>query len=323
MKRLLSLSVIFAVIATIALVWPTLLPYLNGGWFSIGQFLADHPSIILPVAICLYISFAVCLGLFVILRMRSGTFIQVSSLYGLGGKSLKKMLNSRLISSRVATVEDNFSSDNPSKNEVNANLNEIKTKLSSIETKRINYLAVAHIPLIVFAGAFIGNNGIKINYWYYQRSKRKAKRMPSFGKIKNNFSTSKEIEGTSDSLLLIVESTYNVDSITPKLYFDEMDRTRLVAKTIGIDSIKNEKTLLYMADQVRDELANISAKYREVHLILAASAPLCFAIGQSLNSTNMPAIFVYEYSKQCEENRPWSIQANPSGNNSYFRRTKN
>jgi hypothetical protein len=321
MKKLLTIGLTFTILALVFAIWPSLTAYLNTEYFDIRQFLIDYPYLFWPFDGLLWLAAIACFVIYFIFRKGSVSFIQTSLVYGNGAKALEKLLDSHLISSQVITVEDSFSSDDPLKEDVEAKLTETKVKLEQIGTRNVNYLAVAHIPLIVYAGAIVGNNGIKANYWYYRRSKRHAKKLSTLGKIKNSFTISTEKNGSSRSLLIIVQSTYKVDSVTPDDYFGEMDRIRLSAQTIGIDSIPNEKTLIHMADQVWETLARISDNYDDIHLILSASAPLCFAIGQRLNSTNMPAIWVYEYSKQSEANRPWCIQVNPNGKPSFFQKT--
>lgn len=322
MMKWLRYALICFLLAMTMVVFKQIVPFLSLGTVGFGEFVTQYPQYYWPVDALFWVGFVGFSVIAIILRNQTTSFIQASSQYGTGAKSLEHALDSKLISSQVVSIEDVVPSSNPSEEDVLGQIGKLKEKISSIHTKHINYLGIAHIPFIVKAGVLFGNNGSKLKYWIYYREKQKAKRIPRLGKIKNSFSLSIEKENESKQLLLIVESSYLVDSVTPHSHFDPMDRIRLKARTIGVENTPNEKTLANLAKTVTDTLSQYSSKYEEIHLILSANAPLCFAIGQRINATNMPKVWVYEYSKQLESNRPWGLLVNSIESGKCFRATK-
>ena len=81
---------------------------------------------------------------------------------------------------------------------------------------------------------------------------------------------------------------------------------------LGYNSIETKKDLNSIADSVRKVVSSLPSRSR-VHLLLACSAELCFAIGQRLNSPALPLISVYSFCKRKKDGKPswdWSIDLN-------------
>lgn len=147
-----------------------------------------------------------------------------------------------------------------------------------------------------------------VSYYHWDRDKAKTIKLKCFGG-KAELKESESINSGSKDYVICISTSYEIDNNLVSKRFSGFNIKHYKAKSIGYNSIKTQKDVNNIADSVRKIIANLPSKCC-VHLLLACSSELCFAIGQRLNSPVLPNIKIYNLNKN-ENNElcwDWNIE---------------
>lgn len=172
------------------------------------------------------------------------------------------------------------------------------------DKKAISFLGIATMPSLVFAGYVVGESGRKVNYFHWIREKSKAAKLWGWNdKYQSSLESVTQTE--SNEYAVCVSTSYLIDTAKVCNQFSGLNIKYYRLKEIGKDIIKSKSSLLKIAQEVRDIIANLEGDNVVAHLLLSCSAELCFAIGQKLNSPALPRIIIYSFDGKAER-QPWN-----------------
>ena len=159
------------------------------------------------------------------------------------------------------------------------------------------------MPLLVYAGFVIANTGRKVTYYHWDRDKAKAIKLKCFGR-KVELQEDEQIQSKSKEYVVCISTSYEIDKKLVKKQFSNFNIKLFKTANIGYNSITTQKDVVVVADSVRKIIAGLPSD-SSVHLLLACSSELCFAIGQRLNSPALPKIKVYSFGKNKTGEQLW------------------
>lgn len=311
MKRIV-ISVFLILLGIAIIVIPNFSSYLNteSFYFDLSKFLSDYPRFTYPLGVLLIVVGVLYCSFVVISSIKNNTafIIQKADEDDYGNVDLhysKRTTFGReeLVYESIITLKQhNESIIELEKKKISRFYKRIPPK------KRIAFLAISSMPTLVYAGFTVANTGRKISYYHWDRDKAKAIRLKCFGG-KAELQESESINSDSKDYVICISTSYEIDNNLVSKQFSDFNIKHYKAKSIGYNSIKTQKDVNNIADSVRKIIANLPSKCF-VHLLLACSSELCFAIGQRLNSSVLPNIKIYNLNKN-ENNElcwDWNIE---------------
>lgn len=311
MKRII-VAILLIVLGIAIMIIPNFSSYVDteSFYFDLSKFLLDYPGFRFPVGISLIIVGLSHCAFVVVSSIKNNTAFIIQKAdeddYGDIDLHFPKCITfdrEELVYENIITLKkhDEIIIE-LEKKKISRFYKRIPTK------KRIAFLAISPMPTLVYAGFTVANTGRKISYYHWDRDKAKAIRLRCFGG-KAELQESKSINSDFKDYVICISTSYEIDNNLVLKQFPDFNIKHYKTKSVGYNSIKTQKDVNNIADSVRKIIANLPSKCC-VHLLLACSSELCFAIGQRLNSPVLPNIKIYNLNKN-ENNElcwDWNIE---------------
>lgn len=310
-KKLLY-PVLFILMGLVVLVFPAFINYFNTDsfLFDFSSFLKDYPAFQYVVGISLLLFGVFGVLYFIFLSKDNDVFVihrASDGDYGSGGLSYSKTTKGdrdEIVFESIISLKDH------APDQIKLEKKQIKKFYSNLPAdKKIAFLGIATMPSLVYAGFVVGENGKSVSYYHWNRTKAKAIRIKTFGKpqslIKDETITPKK---KSDDYVICISTSYQIEKAFVSSQFKTANILYYKLNSLGKDAITNKNEIAEIANNVKTIISEIESVNTTIHLLLACSAELCFAIGQRLNSPALPIIRVYSFDKKELNKWNWCIE---------------
>lgn len=191
-------------------------------------------------------------------------------------------------------------------------INDVRNFTRHINTSKVDkpcFFSICDIPLIVKAGYLIGDGTHSVRYLHYIRNKGKCVEIKGNDgslKFSSNF-----VDKGSKQLLVTLSTSFTIKTDNLNKRFSDMNLLCIESNNVDIDSITKLNDLNRFCDFAVEKIREKSADANSVHLLLATSSSVAFAIGQRISNTMDRPTIVYQFeNSNVKDNRPWGILIN-------------
>lgn len=191
-------------------------------------------------------------------------------------------------------------------------INDVRNFTRHINTSKVDkpcFFSICDIPLIVKAGYLIGDGTHSVRYLHYIRNKGKCVEIKGNDgdlKFSSNF-----VDKGSKQLLVTLSTSFTIKTDNLNKRFSDMNLLCIESNNVDVDSITKLNDLNRFCDFAVEKIREKSADTNSVHLLLATSSSVAFAIGQRISNTMDRPTIVYQFeNSNVKDNRPWGILIN-------------
>lgn len=190
-----------------------------------------------------------------------------------------------------------------------ADISNFARDINVSRVKKPCFFAICDIPLIVKTGYLIGDGTHTVRYLHYIRNKGKCIEIKGKNGVLEY--SSEYIDKESNDLLVSISTSFRIKPESLNDKFLNMNRLSIETKNVNVDSITKLNDLNSFCDFAIDTIREKSQTANSVHLLLATSSSVAFAIGQRLSNTMDRPTIVYQFDNSNINNtRPWGILIN-------------
>lgn len=297
-KRKIS-GVLLILLGVCTIIFPELLQYINWNYINLTLVLQEYPGIRNSIGIL-----CIVVGLPLLL-------INTAKVYCMTSNDIIAELP-KLPIGFSCEKELELKTTNISEETLKNAINDVNNLARDINISKVHkpcFFSICDIPFIVKMGYLIGDGTHSIRYLHYVRSKGKCIEIK-----RNNGSLeffSNYIDKGSKELLVTLSTSFSINTPALNDKFLDMNLLRIETKNINVDSIIKLNDLNRFCDFAIETIREKSATANNVHLLLATSSSVAFAVGQRLSSTMDRPTIVYQFeNSNINDNRPWGILIN-------------
>ena len=297
-KRKIS-GVLLILLGVCTIIFPELLQYISWNYINLTLVLQEYPRIRNSIGIlCIVVGLPLLLiNTAKVYCMTSNDIIAELPKLPIGFSCEKK------IELKTTNI-----SEETLKNAIN-DVNNFARDINISKVHKPCFFSICDIPFIVKMGYLIGDGTHSIRYLHYVRSKGKCI------EIKRNNGNleffSNYIDKGSKELLVTLSTSFTINTPALNDKFLDMNLLHIETKNINVDSIIKSNDLNRFCDFAIETIREKSATVNNVHLLLATSSSVAFAVGQRLSSTMDRPTIVYQFeNSNISDNRPWGILIN-------------
>lgn len=297
-KRMVA-AVILILLGICSIIFPELLRYIEVDYINLFLIIHDYP----------------------IIRFFIGGSLVVASIILLVIKPAKVYcMKSNDIVDALPTLPIGFSCEkeldlkttNISRETLKNAINDVRNFTRHINTSKVDkpcFFSICDIPLIVKAGYLIGDGTHSVRYLHYIRHKGKCVEIK--GNDGNLKFSSNFVDKGSKQLLVTLSTSFTIKTDNLNKRFSDMNLLCIESNNVDVDSITKLNDLNRFCDFAVEKIREKSADTNSVHLLLATSSSVAFAIGQRISNTMDRPTIVYQFeNSNVKDNRPWGILIN-------------
>ena len=297
-KRKIS-GVLLILLGVCTIIFPELLQYISWNYINLTLVLQEYPGIRNSIGIlCIVVGLPLLLiNTAKVYCMTSNDIIAVLPKLPIGFTCEKEL-----------ELKTTNTSEEILKNAIN-DVNNFPRDINVSKVHKPCFFSICDIPFIVTAGYLIGDGTHSVRYLHYIRSKGKCIEIKgNNGKLE--FSSNYNDKGSKE-LLVTLSTSFKINTHTLNDKFLNMNLLCIETKNIDVDSILKLNDLNCFCDFAIDTIREKSTTVNNVHLLLATSSSVAFAIGQRLRNTMDRPTVVYQFeNSNISDNRPWGILIN-------------
>lgn len=292
-------AVLPIILGILSMICPKLLRYIEVDYINLFQIIQDYPSAHFFIGGILVVTGIV---LFIIKPtkvycMKSNDIVDALPALPIGF-SCEKELDLKTTNISRETI----------KNAIN-DVHNFAREISTSKVEKPYVFSICDIPLIVKAGYLIGDGTHSIRYLHYIRHKGKCIKIK--GNDGNLKFSSKYTDKGSEKLLVTLSTSFIIKTDTLNNKFYDMNLLCIEIAKVDVDSIIKLNDLNRFCDFALEEIREKSADANSVHLLLATSSSVAFAIGQRISNTMDRPMIVYQFeNSNINDNRPWGLLIN-------------
>lgn len=171
------------------------------------------------------------------------------------------------------------------------------------------YVGIAHTPLIFRAGYRIGDE-TNMMLFHKNRNEYAYKGLNHNDSFPKLLVERELIDDTATEMLVSVATTFSINDKDLEVFqLDNKSIIKLWTDAFGFDVIQSQNQVDEYVSIIMKKLRHITENrtIEKVHLVLATSVSMTFALGRSVSKNYDPEIIVYHYDATTSSKYPWGI----------------